>query len=468
MLTPDTFAHRRARLSTLVDDRPVLLVGSSAPMRNLPMTRHPFRQDSSFLYLTGCTTPRAAALIEAGGRSTLFLVPPAPDDPLWHGHAWTLEQVGDDLGFDAVAPLDRLEERCAGLPLLTMASPDRDLTARAAALAGIALRFGDAAHAGSPALLEAIIAMRRQLGSDELAEMRKAAAVTAVAHRTVMAATRPGVTEQELAATFDAIIAANGMAPAYGSIVTVRGEILHNDSYPHTCAEGDLLLLDGAAESTTGYATDVTRTWPVSGRFTARQRAAYDAVLAAELAAIDMVRPGVRYRHIHDKAATVLTRWLVDEGLLRGDVDSLVDRGAHALFFPHGVGHLIGLDVHDMENMGDRPAYPPGRSRSAQFGTAYLRLDVDLAPGTCVTIEPGFYVVPAILADEEITGPLRDAVDLDRARSWEGFGGIRIEDDVLCTDTDPEIMTPGIPKDPADVEALVGSQPGPLSRFLVG
>ncbi|RME20341.1 MAG: M24 family metallopeptidase, partial [Deltaproteobacteria bacterium] len=372
------------------------------------------------------------------------------------------------LGFDAVAPLDSLEQRCAGLDLLTLASPDRDLTARAAALAGIELRFGDPERAGSPELLDAIITMRRRLDPDEQAEMRAAARVTAMAHRAAMAATRPGVHEQELAATFDAILAVNGMEPAYGSIVTVRGEILHNDRRVHTCAEGDLLLLDGGAEAPSGYATDVTRTWPVSGRFTPRQRAAYDAVLAAQQSAIDMVRPGVRYRHVHDRAATVLTRWLVDEGLLRGEVDSLVERGAHAIFFPHGVGHLVGLDVHDMENMGDRPAYPPGRTRSRQFGTAYLRLDIDLEPGNCVTIEPGFYVVPAILADESIVGPLRDVVDLDRARAWEGFGGIRIEDDVLCTDRDPEILTPGIPKDPAEIEAIVGSEAGPLGRFRVG
>lgn len=468
MLSPATHAARRAELSRRLDGAPVLLVGNVQPVRNLPLTRHPFRQDSTFLYFTGCTRPRAAALIEAGGHSTLFLVPPDADDPLWHGYAWTIDQLARELGFDQALPLAALEERCAPHrgALLSLASAAPELTARAAALSGQELRFGDAARAGSEALLDAVIAMRRTLASDELAQVRRAARVTAAAHRAAMAATRPGVPEQHLAALFDGVIRAAGMHPAYGSIVTVRGEILHNESYPNTCADGDLLLLDGAAEAPTGYATDVTRTWPVSGRFSPRQAAAYDAVLAAQLAAIDMVRPGTRYRHIHDRASLVLARWLVDEGLLRGEPQGLVEQGAHALFFPHGVGHLIGLDVHDLEAYGDRAAYPPGRSRSEQFGTAYLRLDLDLEPGTCVTIEPGFYIVPAILADAELTARFGDAVDLDRARDWQGFGGIRIEDDVLCTAGQPELLTPGIPKTRAEVEALVGTRPDPLGALL--
>ncbi len=470
MLTVDTFARRRAELSRRVQGQPVLLVGSTAPVRNLPMTRHRFRQDSTFLYYTGCNRPQAAALIEDGGRTTLFIVPPDDDDPLWHGHSWTLDDIADQLQVQRVLPLDQLEATCAaaqGRPL-TMASPDPRLTARAAAISDQPLQFGRADQAGSPALLDAVIAMRRILGPEEVAEMRRAARVTAAAHRAAMATTRPGVPERHIAAVFDGVIHAAGMHPAYRSIVTVRGEILHNDDHGNICRDGQLLLLDGGAEAPTGYATDVTRTWPVNGRFDARQRSAYDAVLEAQLAAISRVRAGVRYREVHDTASRVLARWLVDEGLLRGDPDSLVERGAHALFFPHGVGHLIGLDVHDMEAMGDRPAYAPGRSRSTQFGTAYLRLDLDLEPGMCVTIEPGFYIVPAILADTGLTDPFSDVLDLDRARSWEGFGGIRIEDDVLCTTGNPDPLTAAIPKDPSDVEAVVGSGRDLFAELLAG
>jgi len=469
---PDTatFARRRRALSAALDGQPLLLVGNGPFVRNLPLTKYPFRQDSSFLYLSGCSRPKAALLVEEGGHSTLFLVPPDADDPLWHGYAWTLEDVRAELGVDAVLPLDQLETRCAAHRghLHTLAVADAAMTARAAALSGTDLRFGDAAHAGSPALIDALIPMRRSLQPEERAEIRRAARVTAAAHRAAMAATRPGVPEQHIAALFDGVLHAGGMRPAYGSIVTVRGEILHNESYPNTCQAGQLLLLDGAAEAPSGYATDVTRTWPVSGRFEARQKAAYEAVLEAQLAAIDQVRPGVRYRHVHDTASRIIARFLVDEGLLKGDPDGLVEQGAHALFFPHGVGHLIGLDVHDMECWGDKPAYPPGRSRSEQFGTAFLRMDLDLAPGMCVTIEPGFYVVPAILADTALTDRFKGSVDLDRARAWEGFGGIRIEDDVHCAVGGPEVLTPGIPKTVAEVEAIVGTAADVFGALLAG
>jgi Xaa-Pro aminopeptidase len=193
----------------------------------------------------------------------------------------------------------------------------------------------------------------------------------------------------------------------------------------------------------------------VSGRYDGRQKAAYEAVLAAQLAAIDMVRPGVRYRDVHTKASLVLAQFLADEGLLTVSAESAVESGAHALFFPHGVGHLIGLDVHDMEGFLDRQAYPESRSRSEQFGTGYLRLDIDLETGMVVTIEPGLYIVPNILFDTELTERFTGQVDLTRASEWLGFGGIRIEDDVLVTTGAPDVITADIPKTIAEVEAAV-------------
>jgi Xaa-Pro aminopeptidase len=206
----------------------------------------------------------------------------------------------------------------------------------------------------------------------------------------------------------------------------------------------------------------VTRTWPVSGRFSPRQRAAYEAVLAAERRGIEMCVPGTRYRDIHLEAARVLTRWMVDEKLFSGEVDGLVERGAHALFFPHGVGHLIGLDVHDLELYGDRAGYGPGRTRSHQFGLNALRLDRDLAAGNVVTIEPGFYAVPEILQSPEITAPFADVLDRDRAEAWLGFGGIRIEDDVHVTDQGPEVLTSAIPVTVREVEAAIAADYSPF------
>jgi len=192
----------------------------------------------------------------------------------------------------------------------------------------------------------------------------------------------------------------------------------------------------------------------------------YDIVLAAEKAAIEMVKPGTRYRDVHLCSARVLTDGLVQMGLLKGAPDDLVEAGAHALFFPHGVGHLLGLDVHDMEGFGDQVAYAKGRTRSTQFGTAYLRLDIDLQPGMCVTIEPGIYFVPAILGSKEMRSRFKGMVDFKKAETFltmnnlRGFGGIRIEDDVLCTESGHEVLTAAVPKERIAVEALVGSAIG--------
>lgn len=463
MLPVSTHATRRRALSARLSDAPVLLIGNGPLARNIPLARHPFRQDSSVLFFTGCTRPNAAFLIEAGGESTLFLVPPDADDPLWHGYSWTLEEVGKELGFDHVLPLDQLEARCAPHRgrLLGLAVSDPRATARASALTGQAMQFGVPDKAGSNELIEAIIALRRCLGADEVDQVRLAAAVTNRAHRAAMSITRPGVPERHIAALFDSVVHAAGMQTAYKSIVTVRGEVLHNEDYENLCGEDDMLLLDGGAEAPSGYASDVTRTWPVRGRFDGRQRAAYDAVLTAQLEAISMVRPGVRYREIHDRASLVLAEWLVHEGLLRGEPQALVERGAHALFFPHGVGHLLGLDVHDMEAFGDRVAYAPGRTRSPLFGTGYLRLDLDLEPGMIVTIEPGFYLVPAIFADRELTRRFADVINHEESYRWRRVN-IRIEDDVLCTAAGPEVLTAAIPKLPDELSACLGTAPDPF------
>ena len=459
MPTPAIHAARRAELMRRVPG-PILLMGSGDRPRNLAMNPVRFRQDSTFLYFTGCRMPGAAAVLHAG-ESTLFLPPPSEDDPLWHGHVESIFEQAAALGFSSVRPDHALESAVAELPsVATLAVPDLARTLRAAELSGLPLRFG--AQHGTEALVETVIEMRRRLCPEELEVMRQTAAVTARAHRAAMAATRPGVHELQLAALFDAEIAAAGLVSAYESIVTVRGEILHNHHRVNTLSGGQLLLLDGGAEAGCGLGTDVTRTWPVSGRFTARQRAAYDAVLEAQRTAIDMVRPGTRYRDIHTAASRVLARFLADEGLLRCSVDEAIETGAHAVFFPHGVGHLIGLDVHDLENFGDRAAYAPGRVRSEQFGTAFLRLDLDLEPGNVVTIEPGFYIVPAILHDPTLRERFSVQVAFDRAESWIGFGGIRIEDDVATTEGAPDVITGELPTAPAAIEALVGQMEMPL------
>jgi Xaa-Pro aminopeptidase len=272
-----------------------------------------------------------------------------------------------------------------------------------------------------------------------------------------MAATRPGGHEAQIRALIDGIFTAAGARPSYAPIVTVRGEILHCRSNPHPLGADDLLLVDAGCETPEGYAADVTRAWPVRGRFDARQRAVYEIVLEAQLQCIDRVRPGTEYLDVHMHACRVIAQGLRDLGLLRGSVDDLVAHDAHAVFFPHGIGHLIGLDVHDIEDLGDRAGYAPDRRRSDRFGLAWLRLNRRLEPGMAVTIEPGIYFIPGLLNSPEVAEKYKSWIDLERARTYLGFGGIRIEDDVVTTQDRPEVLTGALAKRVADVEAVVGT-----------
>jgi Xaa-Pro aminopeptidase len=466
MLEPSVFAERRARLIAQVGG-PILLLGNGERPRNLPMTPFPFRQDSTFLYLTGCTEPNAGLLLTES-EQTLFLAPDDPDDPLWHGPQPGLVERGRALGFESVEPLPHLALKAPRLQgAKTLAVPDarkNRVLSRWLSLEGQQeLHFGRV-H-GDDALVDAVIAMRRAKSDAELDEMRAAAAVSAKAHIAVMKAVRAGASERALAALFEGVLAANGATLGYGVILTVRGEVLHNFHHDNTLEPGQLLLLDGGGEVASGYGVDITRTTPVDGAFTARQKSAYEAVLEAQLASIDRCRPGVRYREVHDTTSLVLARFLADEGLVTCSPEAAVETGAHALFYPHGTGHLLGMDVHDLENFGDRPSYPAGQARPDQFGTRNLRLDLPLEPGWVVTVEPGFYVVPTILADRTLTERFAGLVDFDRAAEWAGFGGIRIEDDIAVTTDTPENLTAAVPKAIDDVVATAGT--GPFAEDLL-
>ncbi|MEM8602722.1 MAG: M24B family metallopeptidase, partial [Cyanobacteria bacterium P01_H01_bin.121] len=263
--------------------------------------------------------------------------------------------------------------------------------------------------------------------------------------------------EADIRAALERVFMAHNRPPAYTSIVTTHGEILHNEAYHHPLQTGDLLLMDAGAESLGGWASDITRTWPVSGRFSATQRAIYDVVLAAHDDCIAAMQPGVEYRAIHLKGCQTIATGLVELGILQGDPETLVERDAHALFFPHGIGHLLGLDVHDMEDLGDVAGYAPGRQRSDRFGLGYLRLDRTLHAGMTVTIEPGFYQVPAILNDPQRREQYQDCVNWERLADFTDVAGIRIEDDVLVTATGTEVLTAALPTAAKAIESLLAA-----------
>jgi Xaa-Pro aminopeptidase len=458
------FTRRRAALRARLGDVPALVVSGGLRARNYPANVFPYRADSHFLYLTGAAIPDAALLLH-DDRAELFVPPKDEDDPLWHGPTPGPEAITRATGVDAVRSAEALPAVIAalggGAAVASLPSADPITRIDQCRLLGRTWPHDEAPGVGrlaalDLALADAMIELRLVHDEAALELIRRAALGTTAAHLAGMAATRPGRLEHEVRAAMEHEFLRRGMITAYNSIVTVHGEVLHATTYDGRLGEHDLLLADVGGELD-GWANDVTRTWPVSGRFSSTQRALYDIVLQANLDAIAKVRPGARYRDVHLAACLTLARGLVDEGLLRGDPESLVERGAHAIFFPHGVGHLLGLDVHDMEDLGDRAGYAPGRTRSSQFGLGYLRLDRDLAPGMQVTIEPGIYLVPAILERHALVGPLvADGSFVPAAVArFADVRGIRIEDDVLCTATEPEVLTDAIPKQASAVESAV-------------
>ena len=457
---PSSLAARRRALAALMQGTPALLCAGAPVSRNYPANVFPFRASSHFLYLVGRAMAGCYVLVAEGG-TTLFAEPPDRDDALWHGPRPTLEQLGSQLGVEVVAPLAELRAHLQRLgDVATLPPPDHASARALSEVLGreIVVASGPSlTHAPDVALADAMIALRLRHDEAARAQLRAAAKASAAAHVAGMRATRGAKTEAEVCSVIVAELRRRGMDDAYGPIVTVHGEILHAHGHDGALEPGDLLLCDVGGESPEGWASDITRTWPVSGRFSATQRAIYDVVLEANVRAIDRVRPGVRYREAHEVAKRTIVEGLVSLGVLRGEVDGLLERGAANLFFPHGVGHLLGLDVHDLEDLGDRAGYAPGRSRSARFGDRYLRLDRDLEPGMAVTIEPGFYQVPGILSDPELTAPLGADLDREALARFSDVRGIRIEDDVVCTEGDPEVLTSACPKRAAEVEAIVCS-----------
>jgi len=447
----EAFVARRNRLQGLLRT-PALLAAGFARPRNFPANRHPFRAESHFLYLVGRPIEGAALYVDPSGSSTLYAPLPDPDAALWSGPQPTLA----DLETELQLPVRPVGELRASRETSVLPPQDTETACWLSELVGRDVEpSGARALEGADLELgQALIELRLRHDQFAIEQLRQAATVTALAHRAGMSATRPGVREAAVRAAMEAAILAHGMTPAYNPIVTVHGEVLHNERHHNPIAERDLLLADVGAETPEGWAGDVTRTWPVSGRFSGPQRALYDVVLAAQLSAIEAVRPGVAYREVHRTAGLKLLEGLIALGIFRGDLHELYEGGAAAVFFPHGVGHLLGLDVHDMEDLGDLAGYAPGRTRSERPGDRYLRLDRDLEPGMAVTIEPGFYFIERLVSEGDL-GELESALNRSVLARYEEVRGIRIEDDVLVTDSGSEVLTSAIAKAANDVESLL-------------
>ncbi len=442
---------RRQRLAQRIDF-PALLWSGTAKPRNFTANIYPYRASSHFLYFAGLPLENAAIRIE-GDQFTLFMDDTTPAEALWHGMMPSRDEVAAHIGATASYPLSELATRAMGTATLGNNHETIKMLEQALLQRGIVI----SRHLpqGNQDLEKAIVQLRMIQDEGAIAAIRKALAVTIEAHKTGMGITHIAKTEAHIRAAMETVIMGHNMSCAYGSIVTIAGEVLHNHHYHNRIAPGDLLLADVGAETEGGWASDITRTWPVSGKFSSTQRDLYDIVLAAHDFCIEKAQRGVEYRKIHLIASEIIAAGLVELGILKGDPEDLVAQDAHALFFPHGVGHMMGLDVHDMEDLGDLAGYAEGRERCDRFGLSFLRLDCPLEVGMVVTIEPGFYQVPAILNSTANREKYAHIVDWERLEQFSDVRGIRIEDDILITEMGCEVLSKGLPTEASAIEQLV-------------
>ncbi|MGL4882721.1 MAG: aminopeptidase P family protein [Waterburya sp.] len=443
---------RREQLAQLIE-YPVLLWSGNLISRNFEANKFPFRASSHFLYFAGLPLTNTVIRLD-GGKLELFMDNPPPQATLWHGETTSREEIANIIGAKAAYPLAELLGNTE--EVATIAVQDLATYQQQCQILNRSVALSHQAEGIDLALVQAIVKLRSRHDDLALSELRQSAQVSVLAHIAGMQATHKSQTEAEIRGAMEGVIIAHNMSCAYNSIVTVHGEILHNETYNNQLKPGDLLLADVGAENPHGWAADITRTWAVSGKFSSTQKDIYELVLAAHDRCIDEIHPGVEYQDIHLLAAEIIAEGLVNLGILKGNPQNLVDMDAHALFFPHGIGHLLGLDVHDMEDLGDVAGYETGRVRSDRFGLGYLRLNRPLQPGMLVTIEPGFYQVPAILNNAEFRSRYQDVVNWERLAQFADVRGIRIEDDVLVTDTGTEILTADLPTKIQDIENLVG------------
>lgn len=459
MFSSNTYQSRRNRLKKDLKSGLLLFMGNQEVGMNYAGNTYHFRQDSNFLYFFGIDKPGLAAVIDIdANREIIFGDELSMEDIVWTGAMPTQKELAARVGVREVLPFRRLlpyvkKAKKAGQPVhfLPPYRHDNMLWLKEA----LNIPVPRQKSAASEAFIRAIVAQRAHKTAEEIVEMERAVNISGAMHVAAMKAAREGMLEAELAGLVEGMAVAGGGHLSYAVILSVNGQILHNHYHGNKLHKGRMVLGDFGAETAMHYAGDITRTFPVASKFTTKQREIYEIVLDAEVSAIASLRPGLTYKSVHLAAARRMAEGLKALGLMQGDLDAAVAQGAHALFFPHGLGHMIGLDVHDMEDLGENyVGYSDSVHRSAQFGAAYLRLARELEPGFVLTVEPGIYFIPQLIDQWRRQKKFTEFINYPALKKYRDFGGIRVEDNVLITDTGHGVLGDPIPKTVEEVEQL--------------
>jgi Xaa-Pro aminopeptidase len=460
MFNRETYIARRLQLKQKISDGIILLMGNVDSPMNYADNTYYFRQDSTFLYFFGLDFQKLAGVIDTEtGEEIVFGDDVEIEDIIWMGPQIALKEKAEKVGISKTEPFKKLQqviEKAISSGRKIHFTPPYRAENKILLNELLGISISKLKAYSSVELIKAIVDLRSVKEEQEIAEIRKACAVGYQMHVTAMKMAKAGVWEQSIAGTIEGIANAGGGMVSFPVILSQNGETLHNHDHSQTLQNGRLLLVDAGAEIGSHYASDFTRTMPVSGKFTQKQREIYEIVLAANNRGRELTKPGSTYLSVHLAAAEVIASGMKALGLMKGDVKEAVAAGVHALFMPHGLGHMLGLDVHDMEDLGQIYVGYDHETRPVdQFGTAYLRMGRKLQPGFVITNEPGIYFIPALIEKWKAEKINADFINFDRLESYLDFGGIRLEDDILVTDTGCEIIGDRIPITPDEVEEVM-------------
>ncbi len=459
MFNKEIYIERRKNLRSQISSGLLLFVANQDVSFNYPANIYPFRQDSSFLYFFGIDQPGLAAIIDIeSGEEIIFGDELTIDDIIWMGNLPTISERANLVGITKTSAFCELQKT-----LSVAIKQNRKIhflppyRAEIKRLLGslLGLKYDTVRDYASLDFIKAVVNLRSIKDQFEIAEIERMVNVAYDMHTTAMKMAKVGVKEQQITGAITGITWANEGFLSFPAIVTVNGQTLHNNYYGNFLKEGQMLVCDSGAESYLHYASDITRTTPVGGKFNQRQKDIYQIVLNANLEVIKNIKPNIFYKEMHLLSAKTIAQGLKDLGLMKGNIEDAVSQGAHALFYPHGLGHMLGLDVHDMESLGENNVgYDDEIQRSTQFGLAFLRLARLLKPGFVLTVEPGLYFIPELIDIWQKENKFSEFINYDKVQSFKDFGGIRIEDDILVTETGAKVLGKPIPKTIEEIENI--------------
>jgi Xaa-Pro aminopeptidase len=459
MFKSDTYIERRKQLKEQIGSGIILFQGNEESPMNYPDNPYSFRQDSSFLYFFGLDFPGLAAVIDIDqGTECIFGDDITVDDIIWMGPEPALKEKCEKVGVSQSQPSGKLAEL-----LKEAVNKGREIHFQPQYRAENVLKIqkflgihpDEIQQHVSVKLIKAVVAQRSIKSEEEILQIESALDIAFKMQTTAMKMAQPGLYERDVAAEMEKIAVSMGGRLSFPTIFTIHGETLHNHYYGNIMSEGDLVVNDSGAENAMHYASDITRTIPIGGKFSSRQRDIYDLVLTAQAKAIKEIKPGVEFRNIHKLACEIMAAGLKDLGLMKGDCREAVAAGAHGLFFQCGFGHMMGLDVHDMEDLGeDYVGYTERIKRNNQFGLKSLRLARSLEAGFVVTAEPGLYFIPELFDRWKAENLHESFINYEKVESYLDFGGVRLEDDILVTEDGYKLLGRPVPKSIEQVEAL--------------